>query len=176
MGDKAIGFLAKSGGGKSTLAYQLYKSGYPILSDDHIVLDKIQNPVVYPGSRCVKLMPDAVDFFNGTLKTQKIDNEISKRFVQLEKLPPSKPYPLNKLYVLGVGQQNKIDSIISHQKLVQLVNHTFSIKVYEGRGELEQHFQQCEQLIRQIPMKYLVRKKGLEFLSETKELIIKDNE
>ncbi len=62
VGDRAIAFVGPTGSGKSTLAASLYRAGYPLLSDDALILDQPGGGVlVCPTYSGLRLWPNAVD-------------------------------------------------------------------------------------------------------------------
>lgn len=64
IGSQAIAILGKSGGGKSTLAAWLASQGFPLLTDDCLVLrqDEItQEWLAQPSYQSVRLWPDSID-------------------------------------------------------------------------------------------------------------------
>ena len=62
MGGSAVAFLGDSGFGKSTLAAALLRKGYPLLTDDVMVLSfKGQDVLAHPSLARIKLTPESAD-------------------------------------------------------------------------------------------------------------------
>ncbi len=62
IGNQAIAFVGPTGAGKSTLAASLYTAGYPLLSDDALVLDQSRDSVLAcPTYSGLRLWPNAID-------------------------------------------------------------------------------------------------------------------
>ena len=63
---KAVAFLGISGFGKSSLAACFVSAGYPLLTDDVLRLDEDSGVWAYPGPACLKLLPDARCWLDGS--------------------------------------------------------------------------------------------------------------
>ena len=62
-----VGFCAQAGSGKSTLAYGLSLRGFPIWTDDALVFDALEEPVVSTSLPFkVRMRPDPADYFQAS--------------------------------------------------------------------------------------------------------------
>ena len=61
INNESIAFVGNRGMGKSTIAINLYKKGYPLVTDDIIAInfDNEGNPYIYPGYSHVRLSKDS---------------------------------------------------------------------------------------------------------------------
>ncbi|PSB09541.1 hypothetical protein C7B62_12675 [Pleurocapsa sp. CCALA 161] len=167
----AIAFLGSSGSGKSTIASALHREGYGVLTEDVMAINTKVNPyLVIPSFPSIKLRSDsaeALGFDRGTLSplhplTQKRVHQLGHGFV-------NQPYPLKRIYVLAHGDRNKITLFSPQNAFMELVRHTRAVQALKHQ-ELEQvHFQQCANLVSNIPIFKLERKF---VLSELPELVM----
>lgn len=78
---KAIGILAQSGGGKSTLAAALCAQGHALVTDDVLVLDwRGDEPCVLPGPGELRLRPGAAVAGDGMRTRQTSDGRSAAQF------------------------------------------------------------------------------------------------
>lgn len=104
VGDQAIAFVGRSGRGKSTPAGSFHTSGYPLLTDDCLLLSPGKDSVLvqptYPGLR---LWPDAVaGLFVERPATAPVAHYFNKQRVIMagNTATARRPLPLAALYVL----------------------------------------------------------------------------
>jgi hypothetical protein len=166
-GDEAIAFLGGSGWGKSTLASAFHQQGYRLITDDVMAIQMdAPIPHVIPSFPEVKLLPDAADILQvsdqtalgkplGYKQTQRLDAQFT-------------PHPafLKQFYVLRLGEQHQIDPMLRTQSFVELIQHSRAIKALKDPSVKVQHFHQCSELAKVVPMGYLQRPRSLEQLSQ----------
>ena len=103
--DRAIALVGLPGAGKSTAAAALACTGFPVISDDIVVLTgKGSQFLVEPGYPRVNLWPDSVlGLFGSEDALPRITPTWDKRYMQLDQNGyrfASKPLPLGAIYLL----------------------------------------------------------------------------
>lgn len=173
MGDKAIGFVGAKGMGKSTTAAALFQQGYPIVTDDLLVLDlagRQDEVFVRPGYPHLKLWPESIA---ATLKDNpdtlsRVHPEATKR-VRLTTQGFSKTFlPLRCIYVLdsGPGSEMTITSLPDGEACIELIRHSYAVRMLQQRGATPDHLQQCASLIKRVPIRRLNRANTLSRLED----------
>ncbi len=152
---KAVGFLAFSGWGKSTLALALSRAGHPLITDDHIVVqfDGDGTPIVAPGYSHVKIYPNSADAVGVAGESlPKILPDYEKRIYRQNEMTRLDRLPLAAICLLDFGTAQRIDPISSNTALLELVRHTFVARYLLGSETLGRHFQQCAKIASQVPI------------------------
>lgn len=166
IADTAIAFLGASGAGKSTLASAFHRQGYPVLTDDVLAI-RFQNaqPIVYPGIDLIKLLPDAAIALGENPEHLSVLHASNPKLIQRTSIPfPEEEYVLRKLYLLGIGQQQRIVALSGSEALLSLIYHSRELKLLKAQALQAQHFNLCSQLAKSIPLSRLERKKSLDEL------------
>lgn len=109
VGDRAIAIMGAPGAGKSTTAAAFAALGYPILSDDVVVLQDSGSPfLVQPGYPRVNLWPDSArSLFGQEEKLPSITPTWGKKYLSLDGRGycfQSKALPLGAIYLLEVRE------------------------------------------------------------------------
>ncbi len=169
MGDRVVAFIAEKGHGKSTMAAALHARGYPLVTDDVLVLDERPDgpPLVLPSYPQLKLWPDALAL---TLKTApdglpRVHPAIEKR---VARLPDSvdRPLPLAALFALRPGENVRILPLRGQEAFLELLLHTYTRVLLEQTRTTARHLQQVGHLARYVPLLALERPPALERLSD----------
>jgi hypothetical protein len=134
----AIAFIGTSGQGKSTLAASHGQLGYPLISDDYLVLREIEGQWIavpsYPG---VRLLPGASDgIFERAPATTEVAHYTSKRRISdLEVLPfTDSPATIRSVYVLDdEGMEPPpgplVELISPRESFMKLVSSSFNLDI-----------------------------------------------
>lgn len=132
----AVAFVGAAGRGKSTIAALLASAGWPLMSDDCLLVDLRRRDVAalpaYPG---VRLFPDAVRaMFRGrSRRFPPVAGYTRKRRVTDPSLPfASRGASLSRVYIVGpAGRQRRQAAIIRprapRQAMVDIVKHTMCL-------------------------------------------------
>ncbi|HEX7001075.1 MAG TPA: hypothetical protein VF164_05205 [Trueperaceae bacterium] len=172
----AIGFLATSKGGKSSLAATLMRRGNRLLSDDNVALRGGQGGewLAVPSYPQMRMWPDQAAHFLG-----------AERAGRLERVQPSNPklmvpvgpggfggfysdaVPLRALYlperVIGFGGV-QVERLPLAEALIELVRNTFLFEVVEAFGLMQARFGAFGDLLRTVPVLRLRYREGLDQL------------
>lgn len=173
---EAVAFIGESGWGKSTLAEAFHSQGYSILTDDvmAVSLDASQ-PLVIPSFPQVRLWSDtaaAVGHIPGSLpelniQTPKLSHILSDGFVQT-------PLPLKRIYVLDFGADFKIIPVDTQTSFVELMRHSREVQALNTPEQMNDYLYLCTNLLKQVPVYRLQRKRSLSALSNLVDLIVSD--
>jgi hypothetical protein len=170
--DGAIAFLGGSGWGKSTLASAFLQQGYRLITDDVMAIQqKTPTPQVIPSFPEVKLLPDAVAAVGAAKDLPMLHSLSYKQIQRLDAQFAHHPVPLKYLFGLRLGTCNEIEPLSGHQAFAELVQHSRVVKTLTNPALQIQHFQQCVQLLKGVPMSYLKRPRSLEQLPQLVEFI-----
>lgn len=176
--EKAVIFSGDSGAGKSTTASALVKQGYSLLTDDVVVVKKLEDGsmVLVPGPAKLKLWADALVLLeHNPYGLQQVVNKADKY-----QLPVSNHD--NSLYQIGSFYELNPDSVDSGvsccevfgvDKLQLLIKNTYRYKMLRPLNMLEQHFISCGLLAESIQVFKIKRPAKLDSLAEILSIIRK---
>ena len=167
----AVAFLANSGWGKSSIAAALLARGHAVLADDVTAVNLgAGRATVFPGIPLLKVNvdvslslgidPKSLVFLHST--------EI-KRGLHVPQRNPMVPLALARIYVLAVDSDLKIKPLPPQEAMLELVRHTYPTRLLHPGDAI--HFQQCAQLLRQVPIFSLSRSESLSALSDLARLV-----
>ena len=155
----AIAFIGTSGQGKSTLAASHGRRGFPLISDDYLVVRQIEGHWIavpsYPG---VRLLPESSDgIFEVAPPSDEVATYTAKRRVSdLELLPfADRPAKLLCLYVLdeeGVSAppEPAIERFSARQTFLKLVNSSFNLDTTD-KALLRRQFATLGSIVADLP-------------------------
>jgi hypothetical protein len=132
-----IAFAGKSGHGKSTLAASFGQIGYPLISDDYLLLRKTEdNWIAIPSYPGVRLWPkDSEAIFSDSPETTEIAHYTEKRRVSDSALIPfaERPSSLRCLYFLDDDGHMLLEPAIAHLRptdiFMKLVTAAFNLDI-----------------------------------------------
>lgn len=158
-----VGFLGDSGYGKSSLAAAFLQAGYPIVTDDLLVVEKQECGLsVYPGIPRIKLFPEIAHAFLGSGVMGTPMNPLTHKLV----IPLDRPHshqdvaPLKALYVLtrpsthAKGARVTIKPLSRRQSFLALLKNAFNSFVVDP-WRLQRQFDLNTQIVSSIPIKML---------------------
>jgi hypothetical protein len=154
----AIAFIGTSGQGKSTLAASHGQLGYPLISDDYLVLREVAGAWVaipsYPG---VRLQPKSTD---GIFQTMPPSAEVAsyttkRRISDVELLPfADSPANIQCLYVLDdegrAPPEPVVEPISQREIFMKLVSSSFNLDITD-KELLRRQFATLKRIVAAIP-------------------------
>ncbi len=187
MEGRAVGFLANSHGGKSTLAAQLIRAGCRFLTDDILAVERRGEAVVghfgYPWARMwpetaeqVGLVPDEL---------VRVHPQVEKRMAPVggdgfgEVCQDSTP--LGVLYIperrdpVEWGERVEITPVPPNQAVIELLRYSYSAHVLRAIGREGEHFDQLTRIAQRVPVRRLIYPDGFEYLPRVQEALMQDN-
>jgi hypothetical protein len=138
-----VGFCAAAGKGKSTLAYGLSLRGYPVWTDDALVFDAIQEPVLTAALPFkVRMRTGPAEYYR-TSRLSKQDHSLWQRDFQRA---PLKTAPVRAVIVLkrnlDESKAVSIGEIKGTQALSELLEqaYAFSLRNIEQRRSISEQY------------------------------------
>lgn len=178
---KAALFVGDCGFGKSTLAAAFLQAGYPLLSDDLLVLHKPHAALLaYPGSPRIKLFPEMARFFLGEAVAGVPMNPYThKLIVPLEESQVfTQPLPVGAIYALAPpsevrGARVSLSILSRRQAFLTLLANTFNRAILDS-ARLRRQFEAAEALANTVPVKTLSYQRSLDALPTVLDFVATD--
>lgn len=174
----AVAFLGYRGNGKSTTAINLYKDGYPLVTDDILAIKfNTQGlPVVYPGYPHVRLNEDAYNQVkDNTDILTPIRTIVGKMFCDASYDFSPEPVILKRIYILERDNKIGVSSLKSQENLIDLIRHSVANRIFQHtaqRGNLIY----CAQLVNNVSVKRLEISHSFSDIPELIRIVEKDLE
>lgn len=174
----ALAFIGDGGYGKSTLAAAFMGLGYPLLTDDVLVLDFSGNRVLgHPSLARIKLVPESADAVFGRRRALPMNTFTDKMILPLTPTEHvAHPVPLRAIFALPSGsscEEISIRRARGHGALIPLIKNTFQPTLY-SRRRLEQQFRFASRLVRMVPVNLLSYPRRMDLLPEVVASILSD--
>ena len=180
---EAVAFMGWKGMGKSTTTAVFHAHGCPVLTDDLLPLytegDTVQAAPAFPG---LKLLPEAVEAARHERPDGHplISRRGTKRIVSVRDGFPGEKLPLRCVYVLEWQDDEAsppvIESMPPREACIELMRHSFALRMFEERGATPQHLAESARLARLLPVRRLRRPRDLARLHELVDVVRKDLE
>lgn len=181
---QAVAFLGDCGYGKSSLGAAFLNVGYPLLTDDLLVLkEQGDRFVAYPGPPRIKLFPAIARRLLGAgVNGPPMNHGTSKLVIPLgenETVLPRCVVPLRAIYVLKPPSARSRNGRIAIRPLsprcafMALVKNTFNAVIVD-RERLERQFQMATRLATRVPVKSLSYPRNLSRIFEVRESILRE--
>ena len=180
---EAIVFLGDSKFGKSTLAASFVAAGYPLLTDDLLLLRaKGRHLEAYPGPPRLKLFPKtATRFFGAAAAPVRMNSVTRKQIIPLTREQTcAHPVTLRAIYVLtGPGEMRRqrrvrIEPIVAREAFLALAGNTFNSLIADS-ARLHRHVIETARFLRGVPVKKLSFPRLLARLPEVRDAILTDS-
>jgi hypothetical protein len=157
-----IAFVGPSGTGKSSLAGIFLKRGYPILTDDILVISVVSDgaPQAYPGYPQLKLWADTVNKLGEVRKDlARIRPGINKFRRSIREEFYGNALPLKRLYVLDISDASQIEMVAMRgvEKLEAIIRNTYHLGFLRGLGKGIGHFKQCNAVAERLTVTKVTR-------------------
>lgn len=172
----AIAFLGYRTFGKSTTAINLYKRGYPLITDDILAIkfDKKGKALVYPGYMHVRLSHDS---FHNVKDTTDILTPIrtiaGKQFCDTSHGFSPEPLDLKRIYILDKSDRTGITTLSSQKDLVDLIIHSVAHRIFNEKDQAN-NLIQIANLINNIQIRRLEIVHSFNDISKIIEVIEED--
>ena len=161
-----IAFLGESGWGKSTLATSFYEQGYPLLTDDCLILKHQAGKIVgipsYAGSR---LWPDSLEaVVNDKSSVHPVAHYSSKKRIIFPDNMKNKviQLPITAIFVLASPNESEdpkeitVEHITGAVMIMELVKHSFQLDVTD-RDKIKEQFEAVGQVMKKALPIYRLR-------------------
>lgn len=186
IGDRAVGFLATNGGGKTSLAAALLQAGHRLLTDDVLALETDGPvPLGRPAYPSMRMWPKLAANFVGDFKTlPRVHPQIAKRRVPVGEGGfgrfCSEPMPLTCLYLperrdpASAGTEIQITPLPAATAVIEWVRQSFIPRLVAATGSQPQRLARLAKLAERLPLRRLSYPSGLEHLGRVREAIEHD--
>jgi hypothetical protein len=165
---EAIAFLGFRGNGKSTTAINLYKDGYPLVTDDILAIKFNDEglPVVYPGYPHVRLGKDSYNQVKDkTDILTHIRTIVGKVFCDASFGFSTEPIPLKRIYIIENGDEFDISVLNSQEHLIDLIRHSIANRIFQHIAQAN-NLKQCAMLINKVSVRRLKIKHSFDDIQE----------
>jgi hypothetical protein len=179
---EAVCFLGFPGLGKSTTAAAFVAAGYPLLTDDILVLQQDQQRfLACPGTPRIKLFPQVAKRLLGDrAKGIPMNQLTSKLIISLRgRSYCRRAVPLRGIYVLApraASLRNKriiIRRLSERQIFLHLVRNTYNRLIIDPR-RLKQQFRMAAEIASQVPCRLLSYPRSLSSLDDVRQAVLRD--
>lgn len=178
---KAALFLGECGLGKSTLAAAFLQAGYPLLSDDLLVLHKPHAMLLaYPGSPRIKLFPEMARRFLGDAVTGVPMNPYTHKLIVplKDRQVCAHALPVGAIYALAApsevrGTDVSLSTLSPRQAFLTLLANTFNRAILDT-ARLRRQFEAAQALANTVSVKTLSYQRSLDTLPAVLELVASD--
>jgi hypothetical protein len=172
----AIAFLGNSGAGKSTMAQAFHSHGYPVMTDDVMVVQLGGDcPMVLPGYPLIKLWPEsaaATGYEPDSLPC--IHGSSTKRSHQLTSGFGQAAFPLKRIYILDRGEAHRLVELSAPEACVALIQHSRATMLLTNPQFRTKNFRDCTWIAEHIPVARFERKPALSELPDLVRLVEAD--
>jgi hypothetical protein len=183
----ACAFTGPSGSGKSTLAASFHVAGYPVISDDCLVLDLAGRDVrTVPGYAGVRLWDDSfAHLFGKTARGRRVAHYSTKHRVPITPSAaewPDEPVRLVRIYCLAGWErdhrtapdvQPRLAPLSGQEGLMRLITSAFQLNVTD-RHALASQFEFFGQVITRVPLRALHLPKRFAALPAVRDAVLAD--
>ncbi len=175
----AIALLGNSGYGKSTMAAALLERGYPLITDDVLVLEfKGQEVLAHPSLPRIKLLPESADAFLQGKRSMPMNKFTHKMIFPLKgEQHIAQPVPLAALYLIPPRSSHSSKITIrrtsGRASFLPIIQNTFNTTV-RAPLRLKRQFEFANRLITAVPVKRMSYPKRLELLPAVIDAILAD--
>lgn len=179
INDRVVGFIGAKGWGKSTTTAILHQRGYALISDELLVVrfDDEGQPRVLPGSPQIRLWSDALVSTGGNIDSAvRVRSGIDKFNINASYMA-QEDLRLHCLYLLGAGEKLSIRSMSPSEAFFGVVPHLyvhrFGTSFLKAKAT-EYTFRQLNQLLKEINVRRLLRRKDLNQLPDIAQRVEQD--
>ncbi len=181
---KAIIAIGDSGAGKSTTAAAFAKMGYPILSDDLVVIrDDIDRFWVQPSFPMIRLWSSSVVALFGRANAlpEIVPNHPNwnKQYLRLDGNPyrfQDRELPLGGIYILNSRHSDdlvQINSVSTQEALLSLVANNYSSS-FLTKVDRAQEFEMLGRLLPKVPVRQVMPSNNIDRVFQLCETILRD--
>ena len=178
----AVAFVGFTGSGKSTLAAVLAAGGFPLLTDDCLVIERARRGFLarpfYPGAR---LWPDSVRAVGASLRaslpvahyTRKRRLDASHLACQADAVPLSRIFVLDRPAAHDARRPLGFTRLRGADALLSLMECTFQLDIHDAAA-IRRTFELHSQLVGALPVHRLAFPWHLRQLDDTRQAIVRE--
>ena len=173
MKGEAVAFIGHKGAGKSVMAANLARKGYPLLADDVTAVCQREAAVtVIPASLQTRLLPDALSALGvDAAHLPKVHAMSPKRIWRAVGTDLQPMLPLRCIYVLSQSDDIEIDPLAPVERFVELLRHAYLSRWSSLAHQAPTHFKQISTLANNVPVFRLRRPRQFSLLPQLIETL-----
>jgi hypothetical protein len=170
----AVCFLGNKGYGKSTIASQLFARGHKLISDDLAPLFfENDGPVMFPGFPKIKLYEDSIH----AVGSDPFDFPLVHRFIEKRSFRCvdnffADPIKLGCVFVLADSDETATRKLSRRQAFFEVTRNSFLCRYLEALNGQNQHFAQCQMVVKTTPFFALDRPLRFDAVDEVCEVVV----
>jgi hypothetical protein len=177
------GFIGVKGAGKSTTAAALHARGHPLVTDDILaveMLDDRSRARVLTGTVALKLWPEAAAASLGDDPTDldEVYRNSIKRHRPTIPAPTGAPLALACIYLLDFADSDqprfRVEALPPQLGCLHYIQHSYAQRMLGQQALHGEHLQQCARLARIVPVRHLTRRRELDALDGLARKIERD--
>ncbi len=176
INNKAIAFLGFRGLGKSTIAVNLYKKGYPLITDDIVAINFGEDglPLVYSGYPHVRLSEDSYSYVQDeTSILTHIRTYAGKVFCDTSRGFSLEAVNLTKIFILEESENNRISIFKPQENLINLILYSIPYGIFDNNNiDRSNNFTQIAKLINNIYVYRLEHSHSFKNLPKSIDLVL----
>jgi hypothetical protein len=175
----AVGFLGRSGAGKSSLTLEFLTNGHRILGDDHLILQSMSDGLVaLPAIPWLKLAPEVAQRSGLDPESlPRIHSGSEKRRLDVREGEwPESPVRLGPIYVVERGddvREVSIEAIAPAESLMELVRHSYVPRTVAHSGLAGARLELLAKAVQQGGVWRLRYPNGVEWLPRVREAVVR---
>ena len=171
-----VAFLGTNGRGKSTTLFALYKSGYPLVTDDILCVDCNDNhtPTVDPSYPRLKLRQDTMSFMDENLDSTPKTHIYSEKYSYLTENFSTDKLFLNKIYFVEKGPKCELESLNPRESLMELIKSSYCYEIFT-KDEITENLMSCSRVVDNTEIKRLKISHSYTELPNLIKIIEEDN-
>jgi hypothetical protein len=176
IGGRVIAFLGDCGLGKSTLTAALVRAGYPLVTDDLLMVSRRDGKDwVEPGMPSIKLRPSIARRLLGAPRAgPRVAPGATKAILPLPSaLSVNQSLPLHTLYILTRGRSVRITPLSPAAACLEIVRGAFNTVQLDQR-RLASQFRFARQLAATARVRRLAYPRRLESIGRVREAVLAD--
>jgi hypothetical protein len=169
---KAAAFVGASGQGKSTLVAALGRLGCPVLCDDVLAIEMGSGALMAQvGLTHLKLTEQARENVGVGTDAQTIPDRSNKKLCAMDG-KATEAAPLGAIFLLATGERVELLKVATARAVIELVRQSYGAELLPHLGKAGNHFEQCAEIARTIPMYVLSRPRDFSLLPKIAEEVI----
>ena len=182
VGESVVALLGPAGAGKSTTAAGFADLGFPVASDDVLVLiDRGERFLVQPAYPRIRLWPSSVDaLYGGADCLPRLTPTWDKRYLDLTGEGysfQSEPLPLAGIYLLGERRKDArapfVEQVSAGASMLALVGNSYANYMLD-REMRSREFEVLGRLLTHVPLRRVTPHADIKRLPELCRLILED--
>jgi hypothetical protein len=179
---KAIAFLGESGRGKSTLTASFCQQGFPLMSDDGLLLEIDREQIrAFPSYPSLRLWSDSTAIFaQANLELGQVAHYTDKQQLNLldnELAFSEEPVPLHCVYLLDDPNETEVSNMIhikqisSRESAIEIIKAAFVLDITD-KPHLQRDFLMFTDIAQQVAFYRLTYPRDLAALPDVHQAIL----